>query len=242
MFTAAALVSSPPLLIPELAGGAAAETAALRLASTDVATRLGGLATRWTAIGVGRTECEVPATAAGTFRGYGADVRVALSDAATVASDQDPDPDLPLAALIAGWLRASAPAETVVEAIIVAEDTSPVYCAELGARLRERLDAGPERHGVLLIADGAKTLTVKAPGAFDDRAPAAQRELDLALDSGDTEYLAELDPVACLDIGIEGRPAWQVLAGLFGGPPSECRTYYQGAPYGVGYHVGMWLP
>ncbi|MFD4183164.1 hypothetical protein [Rhodococcus sp. NPDC058514] len=238
MFTAAALVSSPPLLIPELAGSAAAETEELRLASTEVAARLGGLATHWTAIGVGRTECEIPATAAGTFRGFGADVRVALSDAATGAAD----PDLPLAALIAGWLRAAVPAETVVDAIIVAEDTSPVYCAELGARLRERLDADPQPHGVLLIADGARTLTAKAPGAFDDRAPAAQEELDRALDSGDAEYLAELDPVACLDIGIEGRAAWQVLAGLFGGPPSESRTHYRGAPYGVGYHVGMWLP
>ncbi|MFC7450097.1 hypothetical protein [Rhodococcus daqingensis] len=238
MFTAAALVSSPPLLIPELAGGAAAETAGLRVASTDVAARLGELSTRWTAIGVGRTECEFPATTSGSFRGYGADVRVALSDEAPEAFD----PDLPLAALIAGWLRAAAPAETVVDAIIVAEDTSPVYCAELGVRLRERLDAEPLNHGVLVVADGARTLTAKAPGAFDERAPEAQGELDRALDSGDTEYLAELDPVACLDIGIEGRAAWQVLAGLFGRRPRATQTYYQGAPYGVGYHVGMWLP
>ncbi|MGW6377357.1 hypothetical protein ACWFRB_14970 [Rhodococcus sp. NPDC055112] len=237
MFTAAALVPSPPLLIPELAGGAAAETDELRLASKDVAARLGALSTRWTAIGVGRTECEIQATAAGTFRGYGADVRVALSPAASGL-----DTELPLAALIAAWLRAAAPAETVVDAIIVAEDTSPVYCAELGARLRDRLDADPHPRGVLVIADGARTLTAKAPGSFDERAPEAQAELDRALDSGDAEYLAELDPVACLDIGIEGRAAWQVLAGLFGGAPGECRTYYRGAPYGVGYHVGMWLP
>ncbi|MBP1158364.1 hypothetical protein ABIC28_001133 [Rhodococcus sp. PvR044] len=237
MFTAAALIPSPPLLIPELAGGAATETDELRLASKHVAARLGALATRWTAIGVGRTECEIPATAAGTFRGYGADVRVALSPAAAGL-----DPELPLAALMAGWLRAAAPAETVVDAIIVAEDTSPVYCAELGARLRDRLEADPRPHGVLVVADGARTLTAKAPGSFDERAPEAQAELDRALDSGDAEYLAELDPVVCLDIGIEGRAAWQVLAGLFRGAPSECRTYYRGAPFGVGYHVGMWLP
>lgn len=245
VFTAAALVSSPPLLIPELAGAAATETADLRAATLDVAGELAGLAPTWTAIGVGATEAEVPAAARGTFRGYGADVRVALG----AAGEQGvADPNLPLAALIAGWLRGAvrsanpgAPG-TEIETILVAPDTSPVYCAQLGARLRKQLDADPRPRAVLVVADGANTLTPKAPGAYDDRAPVAQAELDHALAEGDVEYLAQLDPVACADLGIAGRPAWQVLAALFGRTPRKCRTDYQGAPYGVGYHVGLWLP
>lgn len=239
MFTAAALVSSPPLLIPELAGAAAAETADLRSAALAVARELGDLASTWTAIGVGATETEVPATARGTFRGYGVDVRVALGAG---GEHGVADPTLPLPALVAGWLRGAAAPHVEIETVVLAPDTSPVYCAELGRRLRRQLDDDPEPRGVLVVADGANTLTPKAPGAFDDRAPDAQADLDRALDSGDVEHLAQLDPVGCADLGIAGRPAWQVLAGLFGGPPRRCRTDHQGAPYGVGYHVGMWLP
>ncbi|TQF66234.1 hypothetical protein FK531_17015 [Rhodococcus spelaei] len=238
MFTAAALVSSPPLLIPALAGAAAAETADLREASLAAALALGERAPDWTVIGVGPTESEVPADARGTFRGYGVDVRISMSAGVAAVAD----PDLPLAALIAGWLRAEASPWSSATAVIVAEDTSPVYCAELGARLRDTFDAESGPRGLLVVADGANTLTAKAPGAFDDRAPQAQRELDHALDVGDLEYLRQLDPVACRDLGIAGRAAWQVLAGVFGDDAPRCDTYYRGAPYGVGYHVGMWLP
>ncbi|SDC98916.1 hypothetical protein [Rhodococcus tukisamuensis] len=236
MFTAAALVSAPPLLIPELAGAAAAETADLRAASLAVAARLRELAPHWTVVGVGATEAELGPDTSGSFAGFGADVRVALSPDAAASSRRD----LPLAVLVAGWLRAHAAPDAAAHAIVVAADTSPVYCAEVGARLRARLDAAAEPHGVLVVADGATTLTAKAPGAFDDRAPGAQAELDAALTAGDLEFLRQLDPVACADLGIEGRAAWQVLAGLFGDDAPRCRTDYQGAPYGVGYHVGTW--
>lgn len=239
MFTAAALVSSPPLLIPDLAGAAAAETADLRSASLAVARELGELAPSWTAIGVGATEEHVPAASRGSFLGYGADVRVALG---VGGENLVADPNLPLPALLAGWLRTEAAPFVEIDAVVLAPDTSPVYCAEYGARLRRILDEDPRPRGVLVVADGANTLTAKAPGAYDDRAPAVQADLDRALGAGDVDHLAQLDPVACADLGVAGRAAWQVLAALFGHPPRECRTDYQGAPYGVAYHVGMWLP
>ncbi|MFC4602887.1 hypothetical protein [Rhodococcus kronopolitis] len=237
MFTAAALVSAPPLLIPELAGGAATETADLRAASVAAAQHLAARARRWTVLGVGGTEAEYGPDTLGTFAGFGADVRVQLGGADPTAS---PAPAVPLAVLVAGWLRAQADPTVVADAIVLAADTSPVYCADVGAALRSRLDATAEPHGVLVVGDGATTLTAKAPGAFDDRAPEVQRELDAALTAGNLEFLRQLDPVACADLGIEGRAAWQVLAGLFGDDAPRCRTDYQGAPYGVGYHVGTW--
>jgi hypothetical protein len=36
--------------------------------------------------------------------------------------------------------------------------------------------------------------------------------------------------------------AYQVLAGLTGSAPGSAREMYRGAPYGVGYFVGEWLP
>ncbi|MCX5045919.1 hypothetical protein OG921_22375 [Aldersonia sp. NBC_00410] len=235
MFTAAALVPSPPIVVPELNGADASPSEPLRTAALDAVATLGA---RWTVVGVGETECELSASAVGTFRGFGADVRVALSDGA----DGQVDARLPLAALIAGWLRERAGQHAVATARIVAADTSPVYCAELGRQLRREMDADSAAHGLLVVADGATTLTAKAPGAFDPRAEPAQRELDDAIAAGDCATLAELDPVVCAELGIGGRAAFQVLAGAFDVAPRRVESRYRDAPFGVGYHVAVWRP
>jgi hypothetical protein len=238
VFTAAALVSCPPLLIPQLAGAAALETADLREASTQVAARLAESAGRWTIVGVGAGDRRFGPDTLGSFVGFGADVRVGLGGRGGTAVD----PDLPLPILIGGWLRGACPGEVVADGLVVASDAAPEQCADMGADLRKQLDADAEPHGVLVVADGANTLTAKAPGAFDERAPRVQAALDGALGAGDLEYLRQLDPAQCESLGIEGRAAWQVLAGLFGEAPGRTTTLYQGAPFGVAYHVGTWLP
>lgn len=237
VFTAAALVPSPLVLVPELNGADASATEQLRNTALDAAAALGDRAQRWTIIGVGATELEVPPGAVGTFRGFGRDVRVTLSP----QSSGEPDADLPVAVLIGGWLRGRAAPEASADVVVVAADTSPVYCAELGAALRERFDGDVADHGVLIVADGANTLTPKAPGSFDPRAQAYQDELSAALTEGDCERIAELDPVVCAELGVAGRAAYQVLAAMFTTSPT-CTTTYDDAPYGVGYHVGLWLP
>lgn len=243
MFTAAALVSSPPLLIPELSGAAAAETDDLRAASVAVAERLSRRASTWTIIGVGAVDARFGPDTAGTFAGFGVDVRVGLRSAVRGAAD----PTLPLSLLVGGWLRAEANGhpergDLTADGIVLGGDTPPARCAARGVDLRRRLDSDPEPHGVLVVADGATTLTTKAPGGYDDRAPGVQLALDIALAEGDVDRIARLDPVLCAELGISGRAAWQMTAGLFGARPRECATEFQGAPYGVGYHVGMWLP
>src|SRR5574340_224011 len=244
VLTAAAFVPSPPLLVPDLTGAAAQESEPLRRAALEAATQLGRAAAEWVAVGVGAAEATVPAGAVGTFRGFGVDVRVALGPHA----GSDPghgsaaDPAMPLAALIAGWLRTRAAPTSRVTTHVLPADIPPADCARLGARLRAEWDRNPEPRGLLVIADGVNTLTPAAPGAFDPRATRAQAELDAALAVGDVTALARLDPVLCRELGIGGRPAWQVLAGVFdtaGGTPSSCTTLYADAPYGVGYSVGV---
>lgn len=91
-----AICPSTPLLVPELGGEAAAETGELRAASVTVAR---SLPAQWIAIGVG--DGQYHADMSGTFAGYGADVRVSLSDRMGKPAQ------LPLPVLIAGWLRSA---------------------------------------------------------------------------------------------------------------------------------------
>ena len=57
------------------------------------------------------------------------------------------------------------------------------------------------------------------------------------------EALARFDGfLAGLPAGVIGRVAFAVLAGLAGSGPAAARELYRGAPYGVGYFVGVWQP
>ncbi len=104
------------------------------------------------------------------------------------------------------------------------------------------MDADPRPQGVLVVADGASTLSTSAPGYFDPRAADRQAALDNALSAGDRDRLLALDPLECAEVGMRGRAAFQVLAGLFGADPAApiVDTRYQDAPFGVGYQVSMW--
>ncbi|WP_042939714.1 hypothetical protein [Rhodococcus sp. AW25M09] len=237
MFRAAALVPTPPLLVPELTGSRAAETVDLRNAAVGAVTALTALADRWLAVGVDLGEVRYDETTVGTLRGFGVDVVVTLSGraAATV-----PDPELPLAVLIAGWLRGVAAPDTAVEVRTIPADADSRWCARIGAELRRELDAAAETWGVLVLADGANTLTAKAPGSFDERAEELQRGIDDALAAADVGSLAALDSELCAAVGAGGRAAWQVLAGLVGTDAMSATELYRGAPFGVGYFVGTW--
>lgn len=255
VFSIAALVPSPPILVPEL-GGAVARAAGsdsddapavLRAAACTAVGALAVTTRHWTVVGVAAAAQVVGPDAVGTFRGFGADVQVGLSADALSRSRHTPgvaDPQQPLPALIAGWLRGRVAPEAVASTTLVAADTPADECARIGARLRTALDDSPERTGVLVVADGAATLTLAAPGYLDERAADVQRELDHALAEGDTAGLLALDPALCAELVLSGRAAYQVLAGLFAADPiaPAVETLYSAAPFGVGYQVSVWRP
>ncbi len=227
MLTAIAITPTAPVLVPELAGAAAAEVAEFRSAAIAAAA---ALPDRWIAVGVGPRDDEVLPDSRGTFAGYGADVAVAFS----------PDPvaevrPMPLCALFAGWLRGQAAPQARVSVLVLAADSDPETALARGRALRAEIDASPEKIGVLVLADGAKTLNQSAPGGYDPAAQSMQDVLDEALATGDT------DPLTRLPGGIVGRVAFQVLAGL-AHPPLRASELIRGAPYGVGYFVGTWVP
>lgn len=247
VFCVAALVPSPPVLVPEMGGAAGVaeggQVRALREAVLGSVAALAEQASRWIVVGISDTDRHVGPAAMGTFRGYGIDRPVGMS-AAALGNGAVPDPSLPLPVLIGGWLREQVAPEAVAEARLLAEHTSGDAARKFGARLREELDADPEPTGVLVVGDGAATLTTASPRYFDERAEAVQAEIDRALTAGDREALAALDSTLCEALSVAGRPAYQALAGLFAADPTDpqVETSYAAAPFGVGYHVSVWRP
>lgn len=227
MLSAIAIVPSAPVMVPELAASAAAELADLREAVFAAAA---ALPRRWLAVGVGPADAVLGAELAGTFAGYGVDLRVALSPTAG-----DAPAELPLCALITGWLRGEVDAHARAEVRVYADAHTCDAALDHGRTLRAEIDEAPDRVGVLVVADGVHTLTPPAPGGYAPQSAPVQAALGDALAGGDAPGLARLPHT------VVGRVAYQVLAGLEPAPRTT-EELYRGAPYGVGYFAGVWNP
>ncbi len=134
MLSAIAIIPSAPVMVPELAADAADELAGLRqaaFAAAGVAAGDGGSPSV-----SGRRRGASGPTAVGTFAGYGVDVRVS-----TVARRRRPtDAELPLCALIAGWVRGQAKPEAACEVRVYAADHDADAALARGRRLRAEID------------------------------------------------------------------------------------------------------
>lgn len=226
MLSAIAIVPCAPVLVPELAGAASAEVADLAAAVLAAAAVLPA---RWVAIGTGPADDAISPDSAGTFAGFGVDVPVRLSPQADGVAR-----DMPLCALLAGWLRGQARPDGSAAVRVYAADGDPATAVGRGRQLRAEIDGQADPIGVLVVADGANTLTARAPGGFDPDGEGAQRLLDDALAGGDVTALSRMPQ------RILGRVAFAVLAGLADPGPRSAKELYRGAPYGVGYFAGVW--
>jgi hypothetical protein len=225
VLSAIAIVPSAPVMVPELASTAAAELNDLRDAVFAAAA---SLPPRWIAVGVGPGDEIIGPDRAGTFAGYGVDLRVALSPGATDSGE------LPLCALVTGWLRGEVDQRASAEVRVLPGDLDDDAALDHGRRLRTEIDGAGDAVGVLIVADGVHTLTPPAPGGYDPDSLPVQAALEDALAGGDAAALARV-PSA-----VVGRVAFQALAGL--GTPRSAKELYRGAPYGVGYFAGVWHP
>ncbi|MEU6264043.1 hypothetical protein [Saccharopolyspora shandongensis] len=167
--------------------------------------------------------------AAGTFEGFGVDVRVTLGGAGT------PDPQLPLPALIAGLLREQAGAHSATTRLL-APDTPVDECQRLGTEL------AVEDVGLLVLADGTNRSDERSPYPPDERAKPVDEQIRAALADVDTNALLALEPELCAELGVAGRAALQVLPGVVaaGGGTWRGDLLYSATPYGVTYHVATW--
>jgi len=224
-----AIIPSAPVLVPELAGAAADEVAELRAAMIAA---VAALPPRWVVVGVAATtDVVVGPDGVGTFAGFGVDVVVRLSQQAT-----GQPVELPLCALIAGWMRDQAQPDARAEVRAYAANHDADAALALGRQLRTEIGAADEPTGVLVSADGANTLTPAAPGGYRPADVDVQLALDDALASGDVAALSRLPEQ------VMGRVAFGVLAGLAEPAPRSAKELYRAAPYGVGYFAGVWQP
>jgi hypothetical protein len=234
VLSAIAIVPSAPVLVPELAGGAAAEVADLAAAVVAAAAVL---PPRWIVVGTGSEDVVVSPESTGTFAGFGVDVRVWLAPQGGAAQVRDETPtEMPLCALMAGWIRGQARPDASVQVRAYASSHDPAAALDRGRRLRAEIDRDSGAIGVLVVADGVKTLTPSAPGGYDPASADLQRLLDDALAAGDVDALTRLPD------RVVGRVALMVLAGLTEPGPRSAKEMYRGAPYGVGYFAGVWQP
>ncbi|GHJ40583.1 class III extradiol dioxygenase subunit B-like domain-containing protein [Streptomyces sp. TS71-3] len=247
MLVAAAVCPCPPLLVPEVAAGAAPEMDAVRAACARAVAVLAGarpdrLIVVGPAAGEGRTA--FPAGATGSFRGFGVDLDVILGTPADGASgagagegDVGPGRVLPLPLAVGAWLLGYAAwSRAPVEGMAVAEDLDAGQCVRTGTEIA----AAPERVALLAMGDGSACRTLKAPGYLDQRAAAFDAAVAEALAAADTQALKGVDVELARELKAAGRAPWQVLAGAAEGADLHGTLLHDEAPYGVGYMVAAW--
>ncbi|MFH8567907.1 class III extradiol dioxygenase subunit B-like domain-containing protein [Streptomyces sp. NPDC017993] len=235
MLVAAAICPCPPLLVPEVATGAAPELEALRAASLDAvgvlaAARPDRLIVLGPAEQAGRGPH--PQGSVGSFRGFGVDLEVPLGAAPSGA-----ERELPPSLAVGAWLVSRTDwADAPVEGLGVGEPLTRDRCLPVGREIA----ASAARVALLVMGDGSACRSVKAPGYFDERAEAFDAEAARALGAADVAALTALDEELAFDLRASGRACWQVLAGAAQGAGLQGQLLREEAPYGVGYFVATW--
>ncbi|WP_035846123.1 class III extradiol dioxygenase subunit B-like domain-containing protein [Kitasatospora azatica] len=231
MLVAAAVCPCPPLLVPEVASGAAAELDGLRAAcAAAVGELLAAGPELLVLVGDG------PQAEVWTEGGLGSFQRFGVPRAVRLPSGGVEGPELSPALSVGAWLLEQAEAALPTHACAVPADAPADRMLGLGQGLAGLAD----RVGLLVLGDGSARRSLKAPGYLDERAEDFDAELARALGSADTEALAALDPGLCAELLVAGRAPWQVLAGAARGTGLGGRLRYAEAPYGVGYFVASW--
>jgi hypothetical protein len=240
---AAALLPHPPLLVPELAGGAAAELDPLREACRHALGDVLAAARTIVLVGDGPVWAVPGPIATGSFGPYGAAVEVSLPTLAGLAPAGLPEPgrleELPLSLAVAAFLLQTlevGPAHLAAATVPAA--LGPGAAAAIGRGLV--LGAGRGPLGLVVMADLSARRTERAPGAFHPAAAAFDASVAQALRAGRPSDLLDLEPGLAAELLVGGRVPLQVLAGAFQDVPGvRGRVLYEDAPYGVGYLVGV---
>ncbi len=236
MLVAAAVLPHPPLLVPEVASGAAPELQVLRDAcDAAVADVMAGRPEAIVLVGAGSGRRAHGPGAVGTLAGFGVPVTATLPG----ERNDEPGAVLPLSLTIGAWLLARSTWVGATRAYELPVTVSAERAAAMGAELAGR----PARIGLLAMGDDTARLATAAPGSFDERAPGWHTEAAEALACGDVDRVLRLDPTLATDLMVAGRGAWQVLAGAAAAQPATrvvSRVLADERRYGVGYLVATW--
>jgi hypothetical protein len=232
VFAAAACCPHPPLLHPALARHSDAALDELRATClAAVSTLLAAAPDVVVCVGDGPEPQRYDDSDGGTLRGFGVDAR-----AGGAASDA-----LPLALTLGAWLLDRAGWDGPRRYVALPQEMTPQRCTQAG----QQAASADLRVGVLAMGDGSAKRSESAPGYLDERAAPFDAEVARALAAPDPRRLADgLPPIACAELWVAGRPAWQFLAGAASRAADDgaltARMRYDAAPYGVGYLVAEW--
>jgi hypothetical protein len=244
---AAAILPHPPLIVPEVAAGAAAEMDGLRAACDEAVARvLAAAPDAVHVVGSAGTTTVYRYPYHASFAAWGVPVEARLGGS---VPDRPvlPLSVLPLSVAVGVWLLARAVAHgrvtrpTTWAVATIAGAASPAQCRRLATAVLDRPAAAPSV-GLLVMGDGSACRTVKAPGYLDPRAEAYDASVTAAFGKADVEALLALDPVLSAELMVAGRAPWQVLAAAAAGRRWTGDVLYDDAPYGVQYTVATWLP
>ena len=222
MISAVAFCPHPPLLVPQVAHGAAAELDELRAACRTAIKRAASSAPQLVVIGAGERSARYEPNARGSLTAYGVPIEIPLG------SDEPGPVGLPLSLTIAAWLL---------------RDTLGPDCGAVGYSVSAResqsplLDETPV--ALLVMGDGSARRDVAAPGYLDERAAGFDADVAAALASGRGDCLA-LDGWLADQLLAAGAPAWNAAGRLLRGRSFDAELLYDDAPYGVGYFVAAW--
>lgn len=226
MLAAIGFCPQPPLLVPEVAAGAAGELAGLRSACAEVVRRLlAAEPDRVVVLGAGPATGRYAPGTAGTLAGFGVSRTVTLPGGPPDAAGE---PALPLPLTLGAWLLTG----------------SPVPCEGWSVG-PDGAGPGPGRAGrvaLLVMGDGSARRSERAPGYVDPRAEPYDAAVAAALATGDAAALRDLDPVLGAELLAAGVPAWRAAGRVAADLPVTAELLHDAAPYGVGYLAATWLP
>ncbi|RBY80689.1 hypothetical protein DQ238_08700 [Geodermatophilus sp. TF02-6] len=214
----------PPLLVPAVAGRAAADTAALRAACAAAVDAVLAVRPQVVVVAGGEGSCGPYGDGdIGDLRGFGVDLEVPFCGPVRPGCRRTP-PALTVGAWLLGEAGHAGPRLGV-----------PPH------RLAGLLPTLPGPVGVLAMGDGSARRSVRAPGYLDEVAAPFDAAVAAALAGGDAAALAALDPAEGQRLMAAGVPTWRAVGAVLAGREVVARLRFDGAPFGVGYLVADWL-
>ena len=225
MISAVAFCPQAPVLVPDLAQGAAAELDDVRAACRAAIGRLAAPGRQLVVLGGGARDAFHGPTSRGSFAGFGLDLEVPLG------SDGPGPTELPPSLTVAAWLLRDAlgPDCGAVAYEIADPFTTDGDWGEHGDDL-----------GVLVMGDGSARRSLKAPGYLDDRAEDFDRGLAVALAGGAGGSLHLWEAGLAHDLLASCAGAYELVSWSLEPFLYDAELLHESAPYGVGYFVASW--
>jgi hypothetical protein len=227
-----AFAPGAPVLVPEVAVGAAAELAELRDAcvrAVRAVTELRPDIVLVVGTGEGSDSRSFPDSSSGSFAGIGVDLTVTLGREPSVGV-----PQLPLPLTIGAWLVQRAGWSGAGEALALGTESDAVGA---GKELRD----STTDVGLVVVGDGSARLTTASPGYVHPEALQWQRDVDAAFARGDARYLLDLDAARAAELMVSGYGPWQLAAASVGDATLSVPVWRTEDTYGVGYVAAAWI-